>query len=80
MASSSFVIDMGRAQPMVGGAIPRLVALGSIRKQGEQAMRTKSVGSTPSWPLHQFLPSGSCPVKFLPCFISVMNTAMKVIH
>ena len=28
----------GRTQAMVGGAIPRLVALGSVRKQAEQAL------------------------------------------
>jgi hypothetical protein len=58
---SQLVIDGGRAQPTVGGVIPRLVALGSIRKQVEQAMETKPVSSTPPWALHQFLPQGSCP-------------------
>ena len=36
----------GRAQPMMGGVIPELLVLDSIRKQTEQAMRTKSVSST----------------------------------
>jgi hypothetical protein len=44
---------------MVGGAIPRLVGLGSILKQAEQAMGSKPVSSTP---LHQLLPPGSWPV------------------
>ena len=32
---------------MVGGAIPGLVVLGFLRKQAEQAMRSKLVNSTP---------------------------------
>jgi hypothetical protein len=31
---------MGEGPPTVGGAIPRLVVLGSVRKQAEQAMRS----------------------------------------
>lgn len=34
--------------------------LGSIRKQAEDAMRRKPVGSTPPWPLHLLLHPGSC--------------------
>ena len=49
--------------PIVGGAIPELVDLGSIRKQDEQDMVRKSGSSTPPWSLHQFLPSGSCPTQ-----------------
>jgi hypothetical protein len=45
----------------VGSAIPGLVVLGSVRKQAEQARGSKPVSSTPPWPLHQLLPSGSCP-------------------
>jgi hypothetical protein len=37
----------------VGGAIPGLVVLGSIRKQAEQARGSKPVRNTPPWPLHQ---------------------------
>ena len=48
----------GRVQPIVGGAIPELVVLASIR----QAYEKKPVSSTPLWPLHQLLPLGSCPV------------------
>lgn len=33
-----------------------LVPLGVIRKQAKQAMKNKSVSSTPAWPLHQLLP------------------------
>jgi hypothetical protein len=47
---------------MVGDAIPGLVALGSIRKQAEQARGSKPVSSIPLWPLNQLLPPGSCPV------------------
>ena len=46
---------------MVGGAIPGLVVLGSIKKQSEQTMGSKQVSSIPPWPLHQLLPPGSCP-------------------
>jgi hypothetical protein len=35
--------------------------LGSIRKQGEQALGSKLVSSTLPWPLHQLLPPGSSP-------------------
>jgi hypothetical protein len=38
---------------MVGGAIPRLVVLGSIRKQAEQGRGGKPVSDIPPWPLHQ---------------------------
>jgi hypothetical protein len=37
----------------VGGAVPVLVVLGSIRKQAEQARDSKSVNSTP--PASRFL-------------------------
>jgi hypothetical protein len=49
-----------RGQPILGGAIPELVALGSKRKQGKQAMIGKSVSSTLLWSLYQPAPS-SCP-------------------
>jgi hypothetical protein len=38
----------------VGGTIPGLVVLGSIRKYAEQARESKP-GKTPPWPLHQLL-------------------------
>jgi hypothetical protein len=47
------VIKGGR--PLVGGAIPGLVVLGSIRKQAEQARGSKPVRDIPPWPLHQLL-------------------------
>jgi hypothetical protein len=46
---------MKRRGPIVGGAIPGLIVLGSIRKQGEQARGSKPVMNIPPWPLHQFL-------------------------
>lgn len=48
---------------MVGGAIPGLVAVGSIRKQAEVAMESKLVSRTTPQFLHQFLPSDSYPVR-----------------
>jgi hypothetical protein len=39
----------------VGDAIPRMVVLGSIRKQAEQGRRSKPVSNIPPWPLHQLL-------------------------
>jgi hypothetical protein len=40
---------------LVGGAIPGLVVLGSIREQAEQARESKPVKNIPPWPLHQLL-------------------------
>jgi hypothetical protein len=51
----------GRGQPVVGGAIPRLVVLGSVVKQAEQAIRSKLVSAF-LWPLHRLLALGSLPV------------------
>ena len=39
----------------MGGAIPGLVVLGSIRKQTEKTMGSKPVNSSPPWPLYQLL-------------------------
>jgi hypothetical protein len=39
----------------VGGDIPRLIVLGSIRNQTEQARGSKPVSNIPPWPLHQLL-------------------------
>jgi hypothetical protein len=53
----------------MGGSIPGLVVLGSIRKWAEQAREQPRLPAPP-WPLHQPLPPGSCPV-FVPvltCF------------
>lgn len=44
----------GKAHAAEGGAS---LVLGSIRKQAEQAMVSKQ---DPLWPLHEFLPPGSC--------------------
>jgi hypothetical protein len=52
-ASSQLMIKGGG--PLVGGAIPGLVALDSIRKQAEQARGSKPVSNIPPWPLHQLL-------------------------
>jgi hypothetical protein len=52
-AFSLLVINRGR--PIVGGAIPGLEVLGSIREQAEQARGSKSVRNIPPWPLHQLL-------------------------
>jgi hypothetical protein len=45
-------------RPLVGGTIPGLVVLGSIRKQDEQARGNKPVSNIPLWPLHQLLLPG----------------------
>ena len=52
-ASSQLVIKWGG--PLVGGAIPGLIVLGSIREQAEQASGSKPVRNVPPWPLHQLL-------------------------
>ena len=46
-----------RAQTIMGGATSGQIALGSIRNQGEQAMRSKHVSSTLSSSPHV----SSCP-------------------
>jgi hypothetical protein len=53
VAFSQFVIKGGGY--IVGGAIPMLVVLGSIREQTGQVRGSKSVRNIPPWPLHQFL-------------------------
>ena len=60
-AFSQLVIKVGEA--VVGGAIPGLIVLGSIRKQAEQARRSNPVSSIPPQPLHPLLPPcvSSCP-------------------
>ena len=52
-AFSQLVIKVGG--PIVGGGIPGLVVLGSIREQAEQARGGKPVKNIPQWPLHQLL-------------------------
>ena len=39
----------------MGGALPGLVVLGSIREQAEQARKYKPVRNIPQWSLHQAL-------------------------
>jgi hypothetical protein len=39
----------------VGGTIPGLVVLGSLRKQAEKARGSKPVCNILPWPLHQLL-------------------------
>ena len=41
--------------PLVGGTIPGLVVLGSIREQAEQTRGSKPVKNIPPWSLHQLL-------------------------
>jgi hypothetical protein len=52
-AFSQLVIKVGG--PIVGGGIPGLVILGSIREHAEQARGSKPVKNIPPWPLHQLL-------------------------
>jgi hypothetical protein len=52
-AFSQLVIKGER--PLVGGTIPGLVILGSLREQAEQARGSKPVSIIPPWPLHQLL-------------------------
>jgi hypothetical protein len=41
--------------PLVGGTIPGLVVLGSIREQAERARGSKPVKNIPPWLLQQLL-------------------------
>jgi hypothetical protein len=52
-AFSQLVIKRGG--PLVGGTIPGLVVLGSIREKAEQASGSKPVKNIPPWLLHQLL-------------------------
>jgi hypothetical protein len=61
--------QLGRAQPIVGGAIPGLVVLGSIIKQAEQASVNK-----PASKQHPSMVSASAPAsRFLSCLPPVMT-------
>jgi hypothetical protein len=55
-AFSQLVIKGGG--PLVDGAIPGLVVLGSVSEQAEQARGSKPVKNIPPWPLHQLLLPG----------------------
>ena len=56
-----FLDVLGPPTPTVRGAIPGQVFLDSIRKQAEQAIRSKPVSSIPPWLLIQLLPPDACP-------------------
>jgi hypothetical protein len=60
----------------VGGAIPGLVVLGSIRKQAEQARGSKPVSNIPPWPLHHLLYPDL--LEFQSCPPLVMNSNLEV--
>lgn len=72
-ACSALIISdwEGRILPIVGGDNPGLVILGFLRKQAEQAVRNKTINSTPPWPTHQLLPICSALFEFLPWLPSV---------
>jgi hypothetical protein len=53
---------MEEAQPIVSGAIPGLVVLGSIRTQADQAMGSKPVNNIPLWSLYHPQPPAFYPV------------------
>jgi hypothetical protein len=48
-AFSQLMIKGGRVHPIVCGAIPGLVVLGSLRKQLKQARESKPVSNIPPW-------------------------------
>jgi hypothetical protein len=73
-AFSRLVINGGG--PLVGGAIPGMVVLGSIRKQAEQARGNKPVSNIPPWPLHQLLLPDL--LEFQSSLPSVMNGNVEV--
>ena len=54
----------------MGSASPRVVVLGIIRKQHEQAMVCKILSCTLPWALLQFPPSGSSCLAWVPALIS----------
>jgi hypothetical protein len=57
-------------RPLVGGTIPGLVVLDSIREQAEQASGSQPVRNIPPWLLHQLLLPGLTSL--------VMNSSMEV--
>jgi hypothetical protein len=61
---------------LVGGTISRLVVLGSIREQAEQARWGKPVKNIPRWPLHQLLLPDL--LEFQSWLPLVMNSSMEV--
>lgn len=61
----------------MGGTIPGMEVLGSIRMEAEQAVGNKPASSTPPWLLYQ-LPPGSCPAGVPIPIPSVMNNDVEV--
>jgi hypothetical protein len=41
-------------------SIPEPIVLSAIRKQSEEAMKSRPVKNIPPWPLHQLLPPDFC--------------------
>ena len=74
-AFSQLVMKGGR-RPIVGGAVPGLIVLVSIRKQAEQARGSKPVSSIPPWTLNQLLLSDL--LEFLSGLPLVMNSSVEV--
>jgi hypothetical protein len=70
--SSIFLISYWwrRVQPIVGGAIPTLIVLSSVRKQSVQAMRSKPVSSLQVPALHCLCISSCLQVPALLGFLS----------
>ena len=73
-ALSQLVIKGKR--PLVGGTLPGLVVLGSIREQAEQARGSKPVSNIPPWPLHQLLLPDLC--EFQSSVLLVMNSNVEL--
>jgi hypothetical protein len=73
-AFSQLVIKGER--PLVGGTIPGLVVLGSIREQAEEARGSKPIKNIPPWLLHQLLLPDL--LEFQSWFPLVINSSMEV--
>jgi hypothetical protein len=79
MRSSSkafFQLVIKAGGPIVGGAIPGLVVMASIRGQAEQARGSTPVSNIPPWPLHQLLLSNL--LEFQSRLPLVMNCNVEV--
>ena len=61
---------------LLGGIIPGLIVLCSIREQAEQARGSKLVSNIPPWPLHQLLLLGL--LEFQSSLPLVMNRSVEV--
>jgi hypothetical protein len=62
----------------VGGAIPGLVVLDSIRKQAEQVRGSKPVSSTPMGLCISFFLQVPALFAFLSCLLSMMRSNMEM--